>query len=851
MKRSSQVRNPGRHIKLRPLIILAFSVSLFLCSSNLWAKPVSASEAEKVVRGWLKIDAQPLGTALGQDIMSVKPFSDENGDTVYYAVYLQPSGFVIVPGDDLVEPIICFAPVGRYDPSKDNPLVALVSRDVPGRIAVVRAFHAAAGSAAQKDASYEETALQQASAKAQSKWSELQAYADSVGTLGLTSISDVRVAPLTQSTWGQTTVGDYIGGITCYNYYILNNWPIGCVAAAMAQLMRYHEYPGYVWSNMPLQPDSGITLTERQAIGALCYHAAESVDTTYTSTGSSASPSDAKQELQDTFHYSNSIYGWYNNNNIGAGLNGMVNPNLDASYPVILSVGGSSVGHAVVCDGYGYNISAPYHHLNMGWSGNDNAWYNLPVIDATYTYNSVDGCIYNIFTSGSGEIISGRVVDLAGYAISGVSITASGGGTYYATTNAQGIYALVNVPSNTSFTVSASKPSQSFSVQYTSTGQSSDWSSTSGNSWGVNFVSTSTTPPTAHNQTTSALSGTAETITLYADDEGSPNPPGQLSYIIASLPANGTLTDPAASGITTLPYTLVNNGNTVDYKACPYFAGQDTFEFKANDGGMPPQGGDSEPATVTINVNNVIYTTFEPQTNLYADWPIDTYYHDQRTQVIYLSSEIGDAKTITDLALDVYQVPGQPLNNWTIRMKHTSRSVFSAPPYLETSGWTTVYQNNESISLPGWRNFHFQNVFEYNGTNNLLIDFTYNNISYTTKSYCMVSDMGVERVLMAFCDSTYGDPLNWSDFYNPGLWGATGVPNMKLISTVPGQPMPGDFKPDCNVDMYDVSVFALAWNSRPGDSNWNADCDLYATVEPVIDMRDLSVFVGYWLDYFE
>jgi hypothetical protein len=488
----------------------------------------------------------------------------------------------------------------------------------------------------------------------------------------------------------------------------------------------------------------------------------------------------------------------------------------------------------------------------MGWSGSYNAWYNLPVIDATYTYNSVDGCIYNIFTYGSGEIISGRVVDMAGSGISGVSITATGGGTYYATTNAQGIYALVNVPSNRSFTVSASKPPHAFTNKNTATGTSSDWSSTSGNSWGVNFTSQSATPPTAHSQTTSALSGTAETITLYADDEGQPNPPGQISYIIASLPADGTLTDPAADRITTVPYTLVNNGNTVDYKACLFFTGQDTFEFKANDGGTPPEGGDSEAATVTINVDNKIYTTFEPQTGWYAYWPIDTFNHDRRTQVIYLSSEIGDAKTITDLALDIYDVPGQTLNNWTIQMKHTSRSYYSSYPLLETTGWTTVYQDNESISVAGWWNFHFQNVFEYNGTDNLLIDFIYNNNSATTShSSCMVSDMGVNRVLTAYCNSTHDDPLDWTDSYNPGLWVAPGVPNIKLISEVLAEPMPGDFKLDCNVDMYDVSVFASAFNSRPGDSNWNEDCDLYVTVEPIIDMRDLSVFVGYWLDYFE
>jgi hypothetical protein len=525
----------------------------------------------------------------------------------------------------------------------------------------------------------------------------------------------------------------------------------------------------------------------------------------------------------------------------------MVNPNLDAGYPAVLSVDGPYGGHAVVCDGYGYNFSTLYHHLNMGWSGNDNAWYNLPVIDASYPFNSVDGCIYNVFISGSGEIISGRTVDLAGFPISGVSITASGGGTYYATTNDQGIYALVNVPSNTFFTVSASKPPHAFINQNASTWQSSDWSSTSGNVWSVDFISQSATPPTAHSQTVSAFSGTAETITLNATDEGYPNPPGQLSYIITSLPTSGTLTDPAAGGITTVPYTLVNNGNTVNYQSCTYFAGQDNFDFKANDGGTPPQGGDSESATVTIDVNNVIYTTFEPQTNVYASWPIDTYYHDQRTQVIYLASEIGGAKTITDLALDVYQVPGQNLNYWTIRMKHTSRSYYSSPPYFETVGWTTVYQNHESISSTGWWNFHFQNVFEYNGTDNLLIDFSHNNSYFTTYSYCMVSDTGSDRVRGASADSTHGDPLNWSDSYNPGLWWATGVPNLKLISRVLAQPITGDFEADCDVDFYDFGVFASAWLSSPGDGNWNPDCDIHETTVPVIDKLDLSEFVGNWL----
>jgi len=610
MERSSQVQNHGRHVKLRSLIILAFSASLLLCVSNLWAKPVSVRQAEKAVRGWLKADLQPFGMAPGQQIISVETFSDDDGQPTYYVVYLRPSGFVIVPAEDRVEPVICFVPVGTYVPSDDNPLYALVSRDVPGRIAAVRAL-AAGGRALQpaegKERNNKETALQQASLKSQSKWRDLQMYAETVGTIVVSNADGILVDALLQSTWDQKTVDNVppeFGGISCYNYYTPPystpdgdpyNYPCGCIATAMSQLIRYYEYPGwgpsgtYVWSNMPLQPDSGISVTERQAIGHLCHDAAESVDTTYGSGGSSASPSAADQALVVTFGYSNSIYGWNNNVNIGAGLNGMINPNLDAGYPVILSLDGPSGGHSVVCDGYGYYLSILYHHLNMGWSGNDNGWYNLPAFYASYTFDAVDGCIYNIFISGSGQIISGRVTDLAGFAISGVSITANGGGTYYATTNDQGIYALVNVPSNTNFIVSASKPPHTFINQNASTGLSSDWSSTSGNDWDVDFVSQTATPPTAHSQTTSALSGITETITLNATDEGYPDPPGQLTYIITSLPAYGKLTDPAASEITTVPYTLVNNGNTVDYRSCSYFTGEDSFDFKANDGGTPPQ----------------------------------------------------------------------------------------------------------------------------------------------------------------------------------------------------------------------------------------------------------------------
>jgi hypothetical protein len=242
---------------------------------------------------------------------------------------------------------------------------------------------------------------------------------------------------------------------------------------------------------MVLVPGGTTTLAQRQAIGALTYDAGVTVNMDYRASGSGADTLQAKTAFVGTFGYSNAIKGYNGGSNIGAGLNGMVNPNLDAGYPILFGITGGPGGHAIVCDGYGYNTSTLYHHLNLGWSGSDDAWYALPTIDTSIgTFTTVYKCIYNVFVTGSGEIISGRVTDSGGTPLSGVSITATknGGGTYTATTNARGIYALPKIPSSSQYTIGAAKAGYAFSNQVASTGTSADSVSTSGNVWGVNFV---------------------------------------------------------------------------------------------------------------------------------------------------------------------------------------------------------------------------------------------------------------------------------------------------------------------------------------------------------------------------
>ena len=141
--------------------------------------------------------------------------------------------------------------------------------------------------------------------------------------------------------------------------------------------------------------------------------------------------------------------------------------------------------------------------------------------------------------------------------------------------------------------------------------------------------------------------------------------------------------------------------------------------------------------------------------------PLYTYYHDQRSQCIYLQSAIGAAGTIRGLSLNVTTLPGQTMNNWTIRMKHTALASYSTPSW-ESTGWTTVYQANQTISSTGLTTFTFSTPFVYDGVSNLMVDFSFNNSSWTSAGAVVYTTANATRSIHYYTDSGYGDPLTWS-----------------------------------------------------------------------------------------
>ena len=434
--------------------------------------------------------------------------TNANGETRFYVVDLIPTGYVVVAADDELEPIIAFSHDGQLVMQAGDPLFDVLRQDTEGR---TRRLHAASASTRTASVAKGKWKLLAASSpKPAAAGNPTSAAAEAAGT----TPDDVRVDPLVQSQWSQSTVGTF----AVYNYYTPpnapgdpNNYPSGCVPTAWAQIMRYHQWPAagvgtnsftiqvnsvfqqaslrggngaggpYDWADMVLVPDSNITTTQCQAIGALLYDAgvANSADYSASETGAGLSTA----VIKNVFNYAAAITSVANGTL--ADLTLALRTNLDAGLPVALGVDGNAPDHEVVCDGYGYNLATPYHHLNFGWGGEDDAWYNLPeVVNSDgLDYNVIMGATYNIDPTVSGEIISGRVTDFHRNPVSGVTVTATAGSsTYTATTNQRGIFFFKGLAANTTWTITRTGGSAVYGPTQTSvtTGSSSDGSAVGG-----------------------------------------------------------------------------------------------------------------------------------------------------------------------------------------------------------------------------------------------------------------------------------------------------------------------------------------------------------------------------------
>ena len=426
-------------------------------------------------------------------------------DTAFFVVANgSRGGFLVLSADDRLDPVLVIAPTGRFDATPGAPLYDMLCGDVRGRVAAAETTGAAPSQG----------------------WSALLAddvFGVAAAFSDVSTIDDVRVAPLVQSAWGQSTVG----GQNVFNSCTPNNYVCGCVATAGAQIMRYHRHPQeavapvtrtcyvdgaktsrtmfggvYDWDAMPLVPTSAIGAASRAAIGTLCYDLGVALMMSWASDGSGTGGYCLKDAFLDVFGYANAMAVQLSGGSSlsDEALENALLANFDAGCPVELSIRGKYGGHSVVGDGYGYSGGSLYVHLNLGWDGGDDAWYHLPDIGTVYSFDVVNGAVYNIFPEGTGDLLTGRVLDAStGRPIAGATVQARDGeavaGT--ATTSATGVYAL-RLPGGRTYDVVAraagkAAATQSVALRASVTTTTSGRyfvvnTGTVGNSWGNDFA---------------------------------------------------------------------------------------------------------------------------------------------------------------------------------------------------------------------------------------------------------------------------------------------------------------------------------------------------------------------------
>lgn len=244
---------------------------------------------------------------------------------------------------------------------------------------------------------------------------------------GITAGTPVVEPLLGDINWGQgepfNTLCPMISGKHAY---------VGCVATAMAQIMRYYGFPAkgtgthsylhagttlsadfgattYDWSNMPRVIPDNPSQAQVTAYSTLCYHLGVATNMTYASGGSGAYTMDVPGALRDHFGYTASLRmhlrSYYNTDEWMS----LIRSELDAGRPVYYSASSEDGqgGHAFVCDGYD---SEGYVHMNWGWYGSANGYFHINHLNPDELGTGGGGGAYNV----SQEILTHFMPAIAG-----------------------------------------------------------------------------------------------------------------------------------------------------------------------------------------------------------------------------------------------------------------------------------------------------------------------------------------------------------------------------------------------------------------------------------------------------
>ncbi len=320
--------------------------------------------------------------------------------TTYTFNYEKAGGFIVVAADDVATPILAFSDEGTFDTSNES----------------VKYWLECYGNEIE-----------------QARKAGVATYAK------VTRPEREAIAPLVTTKWDQGAPYNNdcpkVSGKRCYT---------GCTATAMAQVMKYHNWPEtgtgsksyvykslrmsvdfsqatYDWANMRDTYDSSSTDEENAAVALLMYHCGVGSSMQYSTEASGAYVNDAATALYTYFGYDRGIQ-YLSRNYYGLlDWEALIYDQLQNVGPIIYSGYSTGGGHTFVCDGYSDN---GYFHINWGWSGMSDGYFLFTALDPTsqgiggtdsaYDYNQVilanickakeDSTFFNQFVSDNFEI---------------------------------------------------------------------------------------------------------------------------------------------------------------------------------------------------------------------------------------------------------------------------------------------------------------------------------------------------------------------------------------------------------------------------------------------------------------
>lgn len=191
---------------------------------------------------------------------------------------------------------------------------------------------------------------------------------------------------------------------------------VGCGALSMTQIMSYYKWPesstgsvsydynldgktvnvsqslekSYDWDNIKDYYNNESTEVEKNAIAKLCYNFALACKMQFGINGSSSINVDVANALCSNFKYDSDLRAISRMAYSESGWNKIIRNELSDARPIEIFASSDDWGHAFVCDGYDNN---DLFHINWGWGGLGNGYYDLSILSFKNTQDFNDDLI--------------------------------------------------------------------------------------------------------------------------------------------------------------------------------------------------------------------------------------------------------------------------------------------------------------------------------------------------------------------------------------------------------------------------------------------------------------------------